>query len=158
MREITRSVKVALKCLIAAVLVDVDLPHWTSKVDHLVAFAAIVSNILLPVTSGKSFGDLATFSVDILHFICWMSFDSPTPISLQSAKFWATWRRFRLIFAFYKLRVRRISNWGLFYLLRQVWSWYGHPLPSIAFLLLTRCLTLWPWPALIHGWSRDQHC
>jgi len=43
MREITRSVKVALKCLIAVVLVD--LPHWTSKVEHLVAFAAIVSNI-----------------------------------------------------------------------------------------------------------------
>ena len=31
MREITRSVKVALKCLIAVVLVDVDLPYWTSK-------------------------------------------------------------------------------------------------------------------------------
>ena len=45
MREITRSVKVALKCLIAVVLVDVDLPYWTSKVEHLVAFAAIVSNI-----------------------------------------------------------------------------------------------------------------
>ena len=40
MREITRSVKVAQKCLIAVVLVDVDLPYWTSKVEHLVAFAA----------------------------------------------------------------------------------------------------------------------
>jgi len=74
MREITRSVKVALKCLIAVVLVNVDLPYWTSEVEHLVAFAAIVSNILLHVrrndylgTSGKSFGDLATFSVD---FFC----------------------------------------------------------------------------------------
>ena len=45
MREITRSVKVALKCLIAVVFVDVDLPYWTSKVEHLVAFAATVSNI-----------------------------------------------------------------------------------------------------------------
>ena len=27
-REITRSVKLALKCLIAVVLVDVDLPYW----------------------------------------------------------------------------------------------------------------------------------
>jgi len=43
--QITRSVKVALKCLIAVVLVDVDLPYWTSKVEHLVAFAAIVSYI-----------------------------------------------------------------------------------------------------------------
>ena len=45
MREITRSVKVALKCLIAVVLVDVDLQYWTSKVEHLVAFAATVSSI-----------------------------------------------------------------------------------------------------------------
>jgi len=45
MREITRSVKVALKCLIAVVLVDVDLPYWTSKVEDLVAFPATVSNI-----------------------------------------------------------------------------------------------------------------
>ena len=29
----------------AVVLVDVVLPYWTSKVEHLVAFAAIVSNI-----------------------------------------------------------------------------------------------------------------
>ena len=45
MREITPSVKVPLKCLIAVVLVDVDLPYWTSKVEHLVAFPATVSNI-----------------------------------------------------------------------------------------------------------------
>jgi len=71
------------------------LPHLTSKVEHLVAFAAIVSNILLRMrrngylgTSCKSIGDLATFSADLfLHFICWMSFDSATPISVQSAKF-----------------------------------------------------------------------
>jgi len=31
MREITRSVKVALKCLIAVVLIDNDFPYWTSK-------------------------------------------------------------------------------------------------------------------------------
>jgi len=45
MREITRSVKVALKCLIVVVLVDVDLRYCTSKVVHLVAFTAIFSNI-----------------------------------------------------------------------------------------------------------------
>jgi len=43
MRDITRSVKVALKCLIVVVLVDVDLPYWTSKVEHLVAFASTVT-------------------------------------------------------------------------------------------------------------------
>ena len=45
MREITRSVKAALKCLIAVVLVGVNSPYWTSKVEDIVAFAAIVSNI-----------------------------------------------------------------------------------------------------------------
>ena len=44
-RKITRSVKVAPRCLIAVVLVDVDLPYWISKVEHFVAFAAIVSKI-----------------------------------------------------------------------------------------------------------------
>ena len=54
--QITRSVKVALKCLIAVVFVDVDLPYWTSKVEHLVRprFPIRVQN----------FGDLATFYVD----------------------------------------------------------------------------------------------
>jgi len=89
MREIARSVKVALKCLIAVVLVDVDLPYWTSKVEHLVAFPATVSKICTAHTQKRlfmhfrckfrhrrsirrprfpvrvqNFGDLATFSVD----------------------------------------------------------------------------------------------
>ena len=33
------------KCLNAVVLVDVDLPYCTSKVEHIVAFTAIFSNI-----------------------------------------------------------------------------------------------------------------
>jgi len=45
MREITRSDKVARKCLIANFFVDVDLPYWTSKVEYLVAFPATASNI-----------------------------------------------------------------------------------------------------------------
>ena len=97
MREITRSVTVALKCLIAVVLVDDYLPHWTSKVEHLVAFTSILSNIctahaqkrlfmkfrckfrhrrsirrtLFPVRV-QNFSDLATFSVDfcILYAGC----------------------------------------------------------------------------------------
>ena len=38
MREITQSVKVAPKCLIAVVLVDVDLPYWTLNVEQIVSF------------------------------------------------------------------------------------------------------------------------
>jgi len=91
MREIMRSVKVALKCrpIIAAVFVDVDLPYWISKVKHLVAFTAIYSNICTAHAQKRlfmkfrckvrhrrlilrprfpikvqNFSDLATFSVD----------------------------------------------------------------------------------------------
>ena len=92
-REITRCVKVFLKCFIAVVLVDVDLPYWTSKVEHLVAFAAIVSNI---------------------YCTC-----AETAIWELPDKISTIWRRFPLIFAFYKLKVFRISTAGLFYLLRQ---------------------------------------
>jgi len=45
MREITRSVKVSVKCLIAVVPVDIDLPFWTLKVQNSVALTAIFSNI-----------------------------------------------------------------------------------------------------------------
>jgi len=85
------------KCLIAVVLVDVDLPYCTSKVEHIVPFTAIFSNICtahaqkrlfmnfrckfrhrrwtrrprFPVRV-QNFGDLATFSVDfcILYSEC----------------------------------------------------------------------------------------
>ena len=97
MREITRSVKVALKCLIAVVLVNVDLSSWTSKVEQLVALPATVSNICTAHAQKRlfmnfqckfrhrrsirqprfpigvqNFSDLATFSVDfcILYAEC----------------------------------------------------------------------------------------
>jgi len=90
MREITRSMKVDLKRLIAVVFVDVDLPCWTSKVEHIVALTAIFSKICTAHVQKRlfmnfrckfrhrrsicrprfpirvqNFGDLATFSVDI---------------------------------------------------------------------------------------------
>jgi len=79
MREITRSVKVAVKCLIAVVFVDVNLPYWTSKVEHSVSFAAIVCKILQRMrrngyfgTSGKfrRFGDVYHYFFCILHAEC----------------------------------------------------------------------------------------
>ena len=53
-------VKVALECLIAVVLVDVDLLYWTSKVEHLVAFSATVSNICTAHAQKRLF----------MHFMC----------------------------------------------------------------------------------------
>ena len=54
-KKITRSVKVSLKCLITVVLVDVHLRYWTSKVQHILAFAAIVSNICTPHVQKRLF-------------------------------------------------------------------------------------------------------
>ena len=102
MREITWSVKVALKCLIAVVLVDVGIPYWTSKVEHIVASAAIFSNICtahaqkrlfmnfrckyrhrrsipqlrLPVRV-QNFRDLATFAVDFCILYACPPFECP---------------------------------------------------------------------------------
>jgi len=77
------------KCLIAVVFVDVDLPYWTSKVEHIVSFTASFSNICTAHAAKRlfvnfryefrhrrsirrprfpvrvqNFGELATFSVD----------------------------------------------------------------------------------------------
>ena len=41
----SRDLLSCLKCLIAVVLDDVDLPYWISKVEHIVSFTAIFSNI-----------------------------------------------------------------------------------------------------------------
>jgi len=82
----------------AVVLVDVDLPYWTSKVEHLVAFTAIFSNICTAHAQKRlfrnfrckfrhrrsirrprfpirvlNFSDLATFSVDF----CILSAECP---------------------------------------------------------------------------------
>ena len=70
-------------CPIAVVLADVDLPYWTSKVEHIEAFTAIFGNICTAHAQKRLFmnfrckfrrplfsikvenvGDLATFSVD----------------------------------------------------------------------------------------------
>jgi len=109
--EITRSVKVALKCLIAVVLVDDHFPYWTSKVEHLVSFTAIFSSICtahkrlfmnfrckfrhrrlirrsrFPVRV-QNFGDLSTFSVNfcILYAVRppYFYFRFVWPIDLES--------------------------------------------------------------------------
>jgi len=77
------------KCFIAVVLADVDLLYWTLKVEHIVSFTAIFSNICTAQAQKRlfmdfrckfrhrrsirrprfpvgvqNFGDLATFSVD----------------------------------------------------------------------------------------------
>ena len=109
MREITRSVKVALKCLIAVVLVDVDLPYWTSKVEHLVAFQATVSNIC---TAHAQIGYLCTSGVNSDTAVRFAD-----PDFLLDCKISAIWRRFTLIFAFNILNVHHISTFGLFNLL-----------------------------------------
>jgi len=109
MCEITRSVKVALKCLIALVLVDVDLPYWTSKVEHLVAFAATVSNICTAHAQKRLFMHFGVNLESAARFA--------DPDFLFECKISAIWRRFTLIFAFNILNVCYISTSGLFDLL-----------------------------------------
>jgi len=66
---------------------------------------------------------LATFSVDFFAFYMLNVIRFPDPNFLTMCEISAIWRRFPSIFAFYNLKVRRISTSGLFFfLLRQVQS------------------------------------
>ena len=125
------------KCLNAVVLADVDLPYWTSKVEHIAAFTAIFSNICTAHAPKRLF----------MNFRCkFRHHRFADPDFLLECKISAIWRRFPLIFAFYILNVRlnvllpvcltysprkyttrfdpNVDNF------HQVWSWYDHPLPS----------------------------
>jgi len=152
MREITHSVKAPLKCLIAVILVDVDLLYWTSKVAHSVAFTVIFSNICTAHVQKRlfmnfrctfrhhrsirrlrcpiwvqNFGDLAAFSVDfcILYAECppYFYFRFVWPTDLESIPHAST---------------PTSSN------SHQVWSWYDHPLPSYSVFVWPCDLDLWP--------------
>ena len=111
MHEITRSVKVALKCLIAVVLVDDDLPYWTSKVEHLVAFTAMLSNICTAHAQKRLFMNFRS-KLRLRRSIHRLRFT----IRVQNFSDLAT---FPLIVAFYMLNVRHISTSGLFDLLAK---------------------------------------
>ena len=137
-REITRSVKVVLKCLIAVVLVDVNVPCWTSKVEHIVAFPATVSNVCTAHTQKRLF----------MNFRCKFRHHR----SIRRPDFLLKWKKFRrfgdvlrwfLHFIFWRSAIFLLpvsfTYWPRKYTTRvdphvdsshQVWSWYDDPLPS----------------------------
>jgi len=97
MREITRPVKVALKCLIAVVLVDVSIPYWTSKVEHRpMHFRPFSATFVLRMRRN---GYWWTFGVKntAIRFA--------DPDFLLECKISAIWRRFLLIFCILGLYV-----------------------------------------------------
>jgi len=175
MRKITRSVKVALKCLVVVVLVDVGIPYWNTTVEHIIAFAAIFSNICnahaqkrlglfmnfrckfwhchsirrprFPVIV-QSFGDLATPSVDfcILYAEC-----------LPYFYFWFVWPTdlesiphattpTLTIPTKFEVDMTITAELQRFCLpIRHVILWHWP-------------LSFWPWTIEVHGGSRDQPC
>jgi len=104
-----RSVKVALKCLIAVVLVDVDLSYWTLKVEHLVALRPLSATFALRMRRN---GYLCTSGVNLDTAVRFAD-----PDFLLECKISAIRHCFMLIFAFNILIVRHISTSGLFDLL-----------------------------------------
>jgi len=171
MREITRSVKVALKCLITVVLVDDDLPYWTSKVGHLVAFTAMFSNICAAHAQKRLF----------MNFRCKFRHRRSIhrhrfPIRVQNLSDLATFSVGFCILC---------AECPPYFYFRFVWSTDLESIPHestptliiltrfevdmtincriIAFLsadtsrdLVTLPLTYWPWTDVIHGESCDQ--
>ena len=174
MREITRSVKVALKCRIAVVLVDVDLPYWTSKVEHVVAFTAIFSNICTAHAQKRlfmnvrwkfkhhrsiprprfsitvlNFGDLATFPVAfcILYAECppYFYFRFVWPTDLESISHALTPTSIKFPPSLKLLWLYTAKLYRFCLLLRHVTLWPWS-------------LNVWPWTVAVYGGSRDQPC
>jgi len=145
------------KCLIAVVLADVDLPYWTSKVEHIAAFTAIFRNICTAPAQNQLFMNFR------YNFWQRRSIRRPRfPVRVQNfGRFGGV---FRWFFAFYILNVRHISTSGLFDLLprkyttrvdpnvdnsHQVWSRHDHLLPSYSvfvcwYVTWLRDVDLWP--------------
>ena len=122
------------KCLNTVVLAEVDLPYWTSKVEHLRPFSATF------VLRMRTNGNLWTSGVNLDTAVRF-----PDPDFLLEWKISAIRRRFPLIFAFYIwisaifLLPVCLTYWPRKYTTRvdphvdnshQVWSWYDIPLPS----------------------------
>jgi len=78
------------KCLIALVLEDVDLPYCTWKVEHIVAFTAIFTNICTAHAQKRLF---MNFRCKFRHRC-----SIPPPDFLIECKISAIWRRFPLTF------------------------------------------------------------
>jgi len=88
----------------------------------------------------RYYGDLKTFSVDFLHWICCMSAIFLFPVYLT---YWQG-----------VSHVCFSPNGGTFHWVR---SWYDLPLPPvIAFLLQIGCITLWPWPLIFWPFNLGQ--
>ena len=79
------------KCLIAVVLVDVDLPYSTSKVQHLIAFTTIIINILLCMHRNSHWWHSDVNLHTTVRF--------PNQDFVIECKILAIWRGFLLIFA-----------------------------------------------------------
>ena len=109
------------KWLIAVVLVDVHLPYWTSKVEHIVSFTAIFSIICTAHAQKWLFMNFRENLDTAIQFA--------DPDFLLECKISGIWRHFPLIFAFYMKNVRHISTSGLFDLL--TWKVYLTRRPQV---------------------------
>ena len=167
----TRSVKVALNCLTAVVPVDVNLPYWTSKVEHFVAFTAMFSSICTAHAQKRlfmnfrckfrhrrsirrprfrirvqNFGDLVTFSVDfcILYAECppYFYFRFVWPTGLESIPHAST----PTSMIHTRFKVDMTINCRVTAFLSA----------DMSRDLLT--LTFWPWSLAVHSESRYQPC
>jgi len=58
-RTVTIEITPSWQCPIAVVLDDVDVPYWILKVEHIVAFAAIFSNICTAHAQKRLFTNLS---------------------------------------------------------------------------------------------------
>ena len=142
MRKITRSVKVAIKCLIAVVFVEVGIPYWPSKLSIQSHLRPLSATFVLRMRRSVY---LWTLGVNLDTSVRFTDRDFLLECNIS-----AIWRRFQLIFTFicwmsaiFLLPVC-LTYWPRKYTTpvdphvdnsHQEWSWYDHPLPSYSVLV-----------------------
>ena len=160
------------ECLTAVVLVDVGISYWTSKIEHIVVFTAIFSNICTAHAQKRlfvnflckfrhrrstprprfpirvqHFSDLATFSVAfcILYAKCppYFYFRFVWPTDLKSIPHAST--ATTIIPTKFEVDMTINCRVIVCLLICHVTLW---PWP----------LTFWPWAVVLHGGSRGQPC
>ena len=165
-----RSVKVVMKCLIAAAFVNVDLPYWTSKVDHIVAFTAIFSNICtvhaqkrLFMNSGVNLDTAVRFPYPDFLLECKISVMVSIDFCILYAKC-LPYFYFRLVWLTDLESIPHASSPTSIINIKFEVDMTIH-CRVIAFCLLIRHMTLWLWPLTfwpctvdVHGGSCVQPC
>ena len=148
---------VTITLCIVLVLVDIDLPYWTSKVEHLVAFTAIFSKICTAHAQKRLF----------MNFRCKFRHRH----SIRRPRFSIKVQNFSDLATFFFDFCILYAECPPYFYFRFVWPSDLESIPhastptsiiptrfEVDMTIHCRLIAFWPWTVVIHGGSRDQPC